>query len=216
MIKFLKKKQMFKMLLLLLSILTGGSLMAAENGLELLMEGNRRYINDMLEHPNRSAVRRQAVIVKQEPFAIIVSCSDSRVSPEILFDQGIGDLFVVRVAGNVIGPLELDSIEYSAIYLHSSIILVLGHENCGAVKAVIEGNTKDIESIAKLIEPTVKKEKKNSSSNLLERSIKANALNMKNYLQKTPVIQKLINDKKIEIYAGYYNLQTGLVELLNE
>ena len=80
-----------------------------------LLEGNRRYVNDLLEHPNHSQDRRQAIVSKQTPFAIILGCSDSRVSPEIIFDQGVGDLFVVRVAGNVVGPIELDSIEYAAL-----------------------------------------------------------------------------------------------------
>ena len=83
-------------------------------GLDRLMQGNKRFVEEKLEHPNRSAEAREAVTCKQEPFAVIVGCADSRVAPEILFDQGVGDLFVVRVAGNVVGPLELESIEYSA------------------------------------------------------------------------------------------------------
>ena len=92
---------------------------------------------------------------EQKPFAIILGCSDSRVSPEILFDQGIGDLFIVRVAGNVAGPVELDSIEYAALYLKSSLVLVLGHENCGAITAVLDGQTKEIEHVADLIAPAI-------------------------------------------------------------
>ena len=197
----------------LLFLLLPFSLMASAP-LDRLMKGNERYAKDALEHPSRTSERREALVAKQEPFAIILGCADSRVSPEIIFDQGIGDLFVVRVAGNVLGPLELDSIEYSALYLHSSVILVLGHQNCGAVNAVIAGTTKDIESVAALIEPAVKEERKKKSANLLEASIKANALRMRDELSKTPVIQKLIADKKIEVHAGYYHLETGLVELL--
>ncbi len=188
----------------------------AESGLDRLLEGNKRYVNDALEHPNRTSDRREALSSKQEPFAIVVSCSDSRVAPTIVFDQGIGDIFVVRVAGNVIGPLGLDSIEFATLYLHSSTILVLGHENCGAVNAVIKGTTKDIESIARLIEPAVKKERKRDPSNLLESSVKANARNMKKYLEGRPVIKKLIASKKLDIYAGYYNLRTGAVEILKD
>ncbi|MBP9842289.1 MAG: carbonic anhydrase [Simkaniaceae bacterium] len=189
------------------------SLLSA-NGIDRLMQGNNRYIQDTLEHPNRTPERREAVALKQEPFAVIVGCSDSRVSPEIIFDQGVGDLFVVRVAGNVIGPLELDSIEYAALYLHSSTLLILGHETCGAVKAVVDGTTKNIESIASLIEPSVQEEREKKVPNLLEASIKANAMNMRNVLLKNPAIAKLVEDKKLEVYAGYYHLQTGKVELL--
>lgn len=206
---------MHKILVLFLCLLTGGIYSAAE-GVEMdrLIEGNKRYINDTLEHPNRTAESRLAVVSKQEPFAIIVGCADSRVSPEIIFDQGIGDLFVVRVAGNVIGPLELDSIEYAAIYLHSSVILVLGHENCGAVTAVVNGTTKDIESVAELIEPAVKEARAKTPNDVIVNSIKTNALRMRDYLLKTPTIQKLVQEKKLEVQAGYYHLKTGSVEIL--
>ena len=167
-----------------------------------------------MEHPNRTAESRLAVVSKQEPFAIIVGCADSRVSPEIIFDQGIGDLFVVRVAGNVIGSLELDSIEYAAIYLHSSAILVLGHENCGAVNAVVNGTTKDIESVAELIEPAVREARAKTPDNVLVNSVKANALRMRDFLRNTPTLKKLVEGKKLDVQAGYYHLQTGAVEIL--
>ncbi len=186
----------------------------AESGLERLMQGNQRYVKDDLKYPNRSAERRESLVSKQSPFAIIVGCSDSRVSPEILFDQGIGDLFVVRVAGNVIGSIELDSIDYAALVLKSSTILVLGHENCGAVNAVLEGNTSGMESIARLIYPAIEAEKEQKSQNLLESSIKKNAKNMKEYLLKTSILKKLVNEGKLDIQAAYYDLQTGAVELL--
>jgi carbonic anhydrase len=182
--------------------------------LQRLIDGNERYVNNKSEHPNRNEERRKAISSKQAPFAVIVGCSDSRVSPEIIFDEGLGDLFVVRVAGNAIGSIELESIEYSAVYLNSSIILVLGHENCGAVDAVIQNQTSDIKTIAKLIEPSVQKAQESNPNNLLEQSIKNNALNMKDFLEKSPNIEQLIKKKKIEVHAAYYNLKTGLVELL--
>ncbi len=104
--------------------------MSPEVGLRRLLEGNDRFSEtNFLVRPPQD--RRAATVAKQQPFAIIVGCSDSRVPPEVVFDQGLGDLFVVRVAGNVVGPLELDSIEYSVLVNHSSIIMVLGHQNCG-------------------------------------------------------------------------------------
>lgn len=185
-----------------------------QQALDILTKGNARYVNDNLEHPNRTPERREALASRQCPFAVIVGCSDSRVSPEIVFDQGVGDLFVVRVAGNVIGPLELDSIDYSVIYLKSKLIIVLGHENCGAIDAVIKGTTQDIESVAKFIEPSVQEAKKANSKDLLQASVKANAIRMKNLLLQSPVVKKYVAEKKIEVYAAYYNLQTGAVELL--
>ena len=176
---------MFKTCLVLFTLLINCLIAVESPGLKRLMDGNKRYTSDLLEHPNRTPERRESIACKQEPFAIIIGCSDSRVSPEIIFDQGIGDLFVVRVAGNVVGPLELDSIDYAALYLHSSVLLVLGHERCGAVNAVIQGATQDIQAISALIQPAVKEEKKKNPPHLLEACIKTNALNMKNYLLTT-------------------------------
>ncbi|GAB4237453.1 MAG: carbonic anhydrase [Chlamydiales bacterium] len=201
--------------LLILSLVVTGFVEGSEKGLERLMQGNQRYVSGNLKHPNRSIERREALTTKQEPFAIIVGCSDSRVAPEIIFDEGIGDLFVVRVAGNVIGPLELNSIEFAALVLKSSTLLVLGHENCGAVQAVVDGNTEGIPAIAKLIQPSVAKARKQGSKHLLERAIKDNAVHMKNELLRNPHIRKLVDEQQLTVYAGYYNLESGKVEILN-
>lgn len=125
--------------------------------LQKLIDGNERYTKDLLLHADSSAERREAISSKQEPFAVILGCSDSRVPPEIIFDQGVGDLFIVRVAGNVAGPIELDSMEYAVKHLHSSIIMVLGHENCGAVQVVVDGGLSGIDHVAALIKPAVAK-----------------------------------------------------------
>jgi carbonic anhydrase len=194
-----------------------GQLFAAaspsQKSLETLMEGNVRFRTDRSLHPNRTAERRQETAQVQEPFAIIVGCSDSRVAPEIIFDQGVGDLFIVRVAGNVVGPVELDSIEYSALYLHSSLILVLGHENCGAVKAVLDGTTKDIEAVATLIEPAIKKSQQ-QTGNPLENAIKTNVLMVVHQLKNSPKLKELIDQKKLLVRGGYYHFKEGRVELL--
>lgn len=187
--------------------------MLPQAAVQALVEGNKRFISNQSLHPDRTSERRLETAEKQEPFATILGCSDSRVAPEIIFDQGIGDLFIVRVAGNVVGPVELDSIEFSALYLHSSAILVLGHENCGAVKAVLEGATKDIEAVASLIEPAIRQSKK-ESGNQLENAIKDNVKMIVNQLKKSPVLHDLIEKKKLEIIGGYYHFQTGQVEFL--
>lgn len=182
--------------------------------LERLLEGNRRFATDQSIHPDRTSERRQETASKQEPFAIILGCSDSRVPAEIIFDQGIGDLFIVRVAGNVVGPLELDSIEYSALYLHSSVIVVLGHESCGAVQAVLQGTTKDIEEVAKLIEPAARATA-GEKEDRVEKTIKLNVHRMVDQLKNSPTLKKLVEEKKLVIVGGYYNFHTGRVELLS-
>jgi carbonic anhydrase len=200
-----------------LILCAGAALNAAlspQDALQLLMEGNERYVNDELEHPNRTSDKREATLALQTPFAVIVGCSDSRVSPEIIFDQGIGDLFIVRVAGNVIGPLELESIEYAAFVLKSVMILVLGHENCGAVNAVVQGKTKELPAIALIMGSAVKQAKDHDPAGTLKAAIKANALHMKDLLLRSEKLGKLAKTKAIDIQAAYYNLQTGEVELL--
>ncbi len=186
-----------------------------EKSLRFLMEGNARFSTDKSLHPDRTSERRLETSQKQEPFATIVGCSDSRVAPEILFDQGIGDLFIVRVAGNVVGPLELDSIEYSVKYLHSSFILVLGHENCGAVKAAVDGVTDDVENVMKLIEPAVKQSAK-MKGDRLENAIKANVQLVVDQLKKTPKLREFLDKKQLNVVGGYYNFHTGKVVLLPE
>lgn len=187
--------------------------MTPDSALQALVEGNQRFSQDKSLHPDRTSERRQELTATQTPFATILGCSDSRVSPEIIFDQGIGDLFIVRVAGNVVGPLELDSIEYSVLYLHASLIVVLGHENCGAIKAVLEGNTKDIEAVADLLKPAAEATKK-QKSNRLENTIKTNATMVAEQLKKSPVLKRFIDQKKLAIVDGYYDFHTGKVELL--
>ncbi len=200
-------------LLSLLGASLWGSLPPA-TALYELIEGNRRFSHDQPLHINRSQERRRETAGKQEPFATIVGCSDSRVPSEIIFDQGIGDLFIVRVAGNVVGPLELASIEYGSFYLGSSLILVLGHESCGAVRAVLDGTTANIEPVAELIQP-IADQTKDQPGNRLENTIKANALYTAKSLKKNPVLKKLIEQQKLQIVAGYYNFHTGQVEILS-
>ncbi len=184
-----------------------------EIALQKLIEGNTRFVANQSMHCDASEERRLETAHFQEPFAVVLGCSDSRVAPEIIFDQGIGDLFIVRVAGNVVAPVELDSIEYSALYLHSSIIVVLGHESCGAIKAVLEGNTKDIEDVAKLIIPAVKKSK-GQPGDKWENATKENVRLVTKQLKKSTALKKLIKDGKLNIVGGYYNFHTGRVELL--
>lgn len=178
-----------------------------------LMDGNMRYMKDDLLHPNIGKEARKNTSQSQNPFAIILGCSDSRVPPELIFDEGIGDLFVVRVAGNVVGPIEQDSLEYAALYLGSSLIVVMGHENCGAVKAVLDGNTKDIEDIAALIQPAVN-QVKNQGGPVLKNAIQKNAENVARQLKTSPVLSGMIKEGKLRIVPAYYNFVSGKVDFL--
>lgn len=195
-------------LLFLLTALSPGFGQTPSEALQRLIDGNQRYLQNKPLSTDPSAEQRKILLKGQKPFAVIVSCSDSRVPPERIFDQGAGNLFVIRVAGNVVGPIELDSIEFSAKELGSSIILVLGHESCGAVKAVLEKNTADIEEIATLIEPAVRK------ITDLETAIKANVQHIVAHLKETPVLKELIQEKKIDCRGAYYSIKTGQVEFL--
>lgn len=182
--------------------------MDPQEALQRLLEGNQRYVHDQLTHPDRTPFRREEIKKGQNPFATILGCSDSRVSPEIIFDQGLGDLFIVRVAGNVIDSVGQDSIDYSIRYLGSTLVLVMGHESCGAVTAVFDGKTGDIEDIARLIKPAIKNAKD------IEFAIKANVRWTVDQLKKNAFIKKLINEKKINVVGAYYHLGEGNVELL--
>lgn len=189
-------------------LLTRGFAITPSEALARLIAGNQRYVGDQLLHPDRSSDRRSEIEKGQQPFACIVGCSDSRVPPEIIFDEGLGDLFVVRVAGNVVGPIELDSIEYSTKYLGAKVVLVMGHESCGAIKAVLAGTTEDIEDVASLIQPAIK-----NITNATE-AIKANVRWTVAKLKQTPLSKKMIAEGNLGVFGAYYNLGTGKVELL--
>ena len=138
-----------------------------------------------------------------------MGCSDSRASPEIIFDRSIGDIFVIRVAGNVLGQLELDSIEYSILHNGSVVVVVLGHENCGAIKAVLSNDTKDIEAVAKLITPAIA-----DAKGSIEMAVKANVRSIVSNLNQNQTIKKYIDQGKLKIVGGYYNLSSGKVDFI--
>jgi carbonic anhydrase len=172
--------------------------------------GNHRFMGGHIQRPSLSSMRRRELHEKQRPFAVIVGCSDSRVPPEMIFDQGFGDLFVVRVAGQVVGPIELDSIEYGVKYLGASLVLVLGHENCGAVDAVLTGKTAAIEDVAALIEQALA----TTHPTTLENAVKANVRFVVEHLNDSPVIAQLKSEGKVNVVGGYYHLPDGRVEML--
>ena len=207
--------------ILCLSFILGGSAMQADELKELtprdclnkLISGNKRFMTGQSTCDHSNKARRLQTLDGQEPFAVVLSCSDSRVAPEILFDQGLGDLFVVRDAGNVVGAIELESILYSVVHLHSKVLLVMGHQSCGAVTAVMTGNDKDMPAIAHKIKPAIAEAKKGNSS--LREAIVDNVYHSVDQLKANPALKQLVKEGKLTIRGSYYNFSTGEVEMLS-
>jgi carbonic anhydrase len=192
---------------------------APAEAISKLKEGNGRYTSGNLQHPGQTTERRTELAKTQHPFAGIVCCSDSRVPPEIVFDQGLGDLFIVRVAGNVINDEGLGSIEYTVDHLGTRLILVLGHQRCGAVDAAREtiaakGKAPGhIESLVQAIKPAVEATAKDD----LDATIKANVKNVVQALRSsTPILKAEVDSGKIQVIGGYYSLDTGAVTFLED
>jgi len=188
----------------------------ADKSLKELIAGNERFAAAKMIHGNQSAERKNELAKGQHPFAVIVSCSDSRVPPEIVFDQGLGDLFVIRSAGNLVDDIGLGSIEYAVEHLGVQLIVVLGHERCGAVSAAVQGGEAP-GHIAKLIEeikPAVKMAKK-EPGNLIENAVISNInLVVKQLLNSEPVLKEFIHENKLKIVGARYDLDDGTVSIV--
>lgn len=210
-----------------------GTDMSPDEALQKLMDGNKRYVENKLTNAAMSdSATRTSLAKSQKPYAIIFTCSDSRVPPEIIFDKGLGEIFVVRVAGNVPDPVVLGSIEYAAEHLGSPLVMVLGHERCGAVTAAVDSKGKstgspNIDAIVKVIGPNVKiaandcdackGEKKcaeTKKNEFVECVIDANAKTVAASLtKKSKILKHLAEEKKIKIVAAKYDLDDGMVTL---
>ena len=192
----------------------------ADEALKMLLDGNVRFVQGKQESKKLGDDRRKELAKGQNPIAIILSCSDSRVPPEHIFNQGLGDIFVVRVAGNVADPIELGSIEYGAEHLNVPLVVVLGHKFCGAVKATVAGGKPEgnIEAIVKKINPAVDiaRKKAKDKDALLDAAIDENAkLTAKTLIEKSDILKHLVHEGKLKIVVGVYDLASGKVELLN-
>lgn len=190
---------------------------SATEALARLKEGNKRFVTDKLEHPNQTGKTREKLATSQRPFAIILGCADSRTSPEVVFDQGLGDLFVHRVAGNVLNDETLGSIEYGVEHLGAQVIVVLAHERCGAVKAARDTIAAKatapghIQSLVKAIEPAVA----TTATADAETTARANALNVAKALREAePFLKERVAAGKLTIVGAHYDLDTGKVEFL--
>lgn len=183
---------------------------------QLLVEGNKRYVSgNVLNDDLNNEKRSQLVSKGQHPFTVVVSCSDSRVPPEIIFDQGLGDLFVIRDAGNIVDPITLGSIEYGAEHAGAVLIVVLGHEKCGAVKATVDGGEapSNIKAIVEKIKPAYEKVKSLSDKkeDLYEKCADENIKNTIADIKNSPIIKELEEQKKVEVIGAKYHIETGEV-----
>ncbi len=185
-----------------------------------LVDGNKRFISGELAKKDIGDSRRQELTKGQHPFAIVLSCSDSRVPPEIVFDQGLGDIFVVRVAGNVVEPTTLGSIEYGAEHLNSPLLVILGHEQCGAVKATLDAKGEpegNIGAILKKIMPAVitARKAKKGPDETLDLAVKENVKNTYRDVMKSKIIGELVHEGKLKIVGAEYYLGNGKVEMID-
>ena len=187
-----------------------------DGALQALLDGNKRFAAMHQTHPNQGKNRRDEVAGGQKPFAVIVGCSDSRIPPEILFDQGIGDLFIIRLAGNIVDDTALGSVEYAVDHLGTRLVVVLGHAKCGAVTAAAKGGEAHghIGAIIRLIAPALDNVK-DKTGDLVDNAIKENArLVAAAIASSNPILEKMVENGKIAVIPAYYSIDTGLVEVL--
>jgi len=189
---------------------------SADDALKQLLAGNQRYVEGKPTRSHQDAARRTEVAKGQKPIAVIVGCSDSRVPPEIIFDQGLGDLFVVRVAGNVAASHGIGSIEYAVEHLGSRLVLVMGHERCGAVDATLKGGEahNHIKELIEAIKPAVAKAK-GKPGDALDNAVKANiAMVVEQLKASKPTLAEMVSTKAVKVVGARYDLDTGKVELI--
>lgn len=183
-----------------------------------LKAGNERFASHHVTHPHQTAARRTELASGQQPHAVILACADSRVAPEIVFDKGLGDLFTVRVAGNIAGDPEIASIEYAVEHLHVPLIVVMGHQSCGAVGAAIEGGEAPghLPALIDAIKPSVEKARA-MKGELSDNAIRVNVEAVVAQLEAShPILAEHVADGSLKIVGGVYSLKTGRVAWLSD
>ena len=195
----------------------------ADQALKNLMDGNQRYVAGKMTNQKRSDATTRATLTKtQKPYAIILSCSDSRVPPEIIFDEGLGEIFVIRVAGNVADPVVLGSIEYAAEHIGTPLVMVLGHKSCGAVTAAVKATGKpegNLGQIVTAIQPAVEQAKKETAgkpeAEVIDKAIDDNIdLVAASLTKQSEVLKGLVAKGELKIVKAKYDLEDGKVSLL--
>ncbi len=183
-----------------------------------LKTGNQRHVKAQYAHPHQTGARRHDLVRGQQPHAVILTCADSRVPPEIVFDQGLGDLFTIRVAGNVAPDAEVASIEYAVEHLHTPLVVVMGHQSCGAVGAAIEGGQPPghLPALVNAIRPAVEKARA-LPGNLSDNAVRLNVEMVVEQLRSShPVLEEEVAAGKLRIVGAVYSLETGSVTWLPE
>jgi carbonic anhydrase len=186
-----------------------------------LKDGAARFTSGGVMRPDQSVAYRTSLAAGQHPFAAILSCADSRVPPEIVFDQGLGDLFVARTAGQVVDRAVLGSIQYGIAELKIPLLVVLGHEKCGAVKAAIEATERkspaagnDIDALVAAIKPAVEEEEASKPSDLVDAVVRKNVANVVASLGKKPILSAAVSAGSLQIIGARYDLDAGTVDFL--
>lgn len=188
--------------------------MNGSDALSRLKEGNNRFVSDKIDGKLQNSERRNALTGGQEPYAIILSCADSRVVPELTFDTGLGELFVVRVAGNIANTSSMASIEYAVAHCGSKLIVVLGHQSCGAVTAAVNGgdNGYNLNHLLSHITPAIASSKEGAS---IDDVVKTNAnLTAEELTSRSSIIGNAVASGDVKIVSAYYNLDSGKVDFL--
>jgi len=192
----------------------------ADQALAELLGGNRRFVTSKRTYPDQSARARQALSTSQKPFAVILTCSDSRVPPEEVFDQGLGDLFVIRLAGNIVDDAVRGSIEYAVGELATPLVMVLGHQNCGAVSAAVKALQTPsttprgaVGTLIRAIAPAVESVR-GRPGDLLDNAVRANAIQSADQIRTSPGLTAPLASGTVKLVVGYYSLQDGSVSII--
>ncbi len=193
--------------------------MPPAQALQLLLDGNQRFVAGKPEHPNQTPARRAEVAKGQHPFAAVLACSDSRTPPEVIFDRGLGDIFTVRVAGNVADKVVIESLDYSVKHLGVRVVMVLGHRRCGAVIAAVEGHEgtadQDVGPMLSELRPAVA-ESKGMPGDPVENAVRENVILVMKNLESSTELAAMVKAGDLKIVGGIYDLDTGTIEMLKE
>lgn len=190
--------------------------LAPDEAMQKLLEGNRRYFSGKMIHPNKDEMRRKELASGQSPFAVVIGCSDSRVPPELIFDQGFGDLFVVRVAGGCIDPVVTSSVEYVVEHLGASVVVVLGHKRCAAVSiaATTENPKGYVKVLVDALKPAVDEGRK-KPGDIVYNSILANVqMTADKFKESEHAMGRLVKEGKVKVVGAFYDIDTGEVSFL--
>ncbi|MBQ4646629.1 MAG: carbonic anhydrase [Candidatus Gastranaerophilales bacterium] len=221
------KKSIYSLSLLLALSFNNGAIFAshdienlsAKEAIQKLKDGNKRFVKNQAQHPDESIERKKEMLKGQHPFVVILSCSDSRVPPELIFDQGLGDIFEIRNAGNVLNEHVIGSIEYAVMHCGVKLIVIMGHQDCGAIAATLSGvsETKYIQALEDSIKPAIEDCKKEGLEINSDNVVKAHVMqDINELLTQDSQLVKYMKEHKVKIVPAYYHIDTGKVDFLKK